>query len=241
MKTANYSKLAFIYDKVMAHVNYKMWAQYVKNIIILYKIKNGSLLDISCGTGKFLKYFPKRKYSLFGSDISLQMLRNTLSESNVSYVQSDARFPPFKNNTFSAVFMLYDSINYLLSDDDVIKTLNRIYELSKSGALFIFDFVTREAVIDYFDDYYESNTWDGLSYERHSWFNAVENLQYNEFTMLYNGESFHEQHIQKIRSLRQWQELIEISLFSSEAVFGDFTFLPPAKKNERIHCVCRKK
>ena len=242
MNSIPYSQLAIIYDKVMFHVNYKMWTEYIFNLLRLSKINIKNVLDLSCGTGKHIQYLQKKKWHITGADLSFAMLRiaQTNLQNATGLVGNDARFCAFKNETFDVVLMLYDSINYMLTEQETLLLLSEVNRVLKRGGIFIFDFVTMRGLKDCYEDYYESNSWDGLAYERHSWFKKEHKIQHNDFLFLYNGHSFKEEHIQKIPDLNEWRNMIKKSEMQLSHEFSNFSLLPPDRKSERIHFVCRK-
>jgi len=138
------------------------------------------------------------------------------------------------------VILLYDSINSIQEDGDVVQLAAEIDRVLKPGGKFVFDVVTRQGLQEHMDDYYETNTWDGIAYQREAWFEAMENIQYNRFTLFFNGEMFQEVHKQKIRSLAEWTQLISTSL-KIDGAYADFSFKPASDASVRIHFLCSKK
>jgi ubiquinone/menaquinone biosynthesis C-methylase UbiE len=243
MKSIPYSQLARIYDKVMSHVNYKMWTSYVKNLFQFADHPVKSLVDLSCGTGKHLTFFAKSKIALAGSDKSLAMLQTAKRKpalKSLPLFTGDVSHIALKSELFDAAIMLYDSINYILQDDQMEKMFDEVSRILKPGGLFIFDVVTEQGLKHCFEDHYESNSWNGLAYQRRSWFDAVKRIQHNEFLFLYNGESHKEEHIQLIRERDEWIRLVEKSRMKLIQEFSNFTFLPADRKSERIHYICKK-
>jgi len=243
MNSIPYSQLAVIYDRVMAHVNYKMWAQHINNLLQFSDIKVRNILDISCGTGKHIKFLTRKNRKISGADISISMLKaaqKNNNHSNTLFVANDVRQTAFKSNGFDAIVMMYDSINYLLKEEEVMLLFDEIHRILKPGGIFIFDFVTEQALIDCYDDYYESNSWDGLAYERRSWFSKKEKLQHNEFIFLFNGKSYKETHMQIVHDLNEWRSLVKKSKMQLSHEFSNFSLLEPDKYSERIHFVCKK-
>ncbi|RMG69283.1 MAG: class I SAM-dependent methyltransferase, partial [Calditrichaeota bacterium] len=74
IRVAPYSVLADIYDRMMAHVNYKRWAFYLEAIFRREGIRAGNLLDIGCGTGKLVWELHRRGWSVAGCDPSPEMI-----------------------------------------------------------------------------------------------------------------------------------------------------------------------
>lgn len=86
------------------------------------------LLDIGCSWGRWSISAARRGWSVVGIDPSLGAImaarRAFHSERHVRFVCGDARFLPFKSNTFDCVFS-YSVIQHL-SEDDVEMTLAEI-------------------------------------------------------------------------------------------------------------------
>lgn len=243
MNSIPYSQLARIYDRVMSHVNYKMWSSYIKNLFQFSDRPVRKLVDLSCGTGKHLSFLKRSTIQVAGADKSTAMLKTAKRKQSlkgVPLIVSDANRTAFKSELFDAVIMLYDSINYLIQEQSVMSLFEEVERILKPGGIFIFDVVTKEGLQNRFEDYYESNSWNGLAYQRRCWFNAADKTQHNEFCFLFNGDSFREEHVQIIREKNEWQTLIEKSRMKLIQEFSNFTFLPADNKSERIHFVCRK-
>ncbi|NOG45259.1 MAG: class I SAM-dependent methyltransferase [Calditrichaeota bacterium] len=244
MFSAPYSQLAQIYDRVMVHVNYKMWASYVKNLYQFAEVKIEKVVDLSCGTGKHISFLLNDNNSFTGADLSRKMVlaakANLKKNNRTSFLVNDARNIALKNQSTDVLLMLYDSINYLLEDLEVESLFNEIYRVLTPGGIFIFDYVTEEGLKECFDGYYESDSWDGMAYERHSNYSQKEKLQYNRFNLLFNGQPFFEEHVQRIRPSAEWKKFIKKSKVHLCAEFSNFSNSKPNIKSQRIHFVCRK-
>lgn len=241
MISAPYSKLARIYDNVMTHVNYPKWAGYVSSLLKNQNIKIDNIIDITCGTGKHLLNMHLNDMQILGSDFSLEMIleaRKNLSGKKVRFITQDVRNIALKEKSVEAVIMLYDSINYLLSEWEVLQVFQEVKRILKKNGIFIFDIVTQEGLRDCFKDYFESDSWGGLAYERHSWYSFKDKIQHNEFLFLYNGKSYKEVHLQKIRTLKKWRTLIAKSNMKLSQEFSNFSKLKANEKSERVHFVC---
>ncbi len=238
--SAPYSMLSQIYDRVMAHVNYKAWAGYVSSLFAFYPGKVKKVADIACGTGKHMGFLKKKDLLVVGLDLSLPMLAEARKSGHNLLAVSDSVALPLRAESQQAVLMLYDSINYLLEEQDIMILFSEVARVLAPRGIFIFDVVTREGVRQCFDNYYESDSWNGLAYERHGWFSQKDNLQYNDFYFLYHGESYKERHVQKIRNDAVWTELIAQSPLNMKAAFENLTHKDARKQSERIHFICAK-
>ena len=148
MLSAPYSKLAKIYDKVMSHVNYVEWAAYVSGLLKIYSRNLEKIIDISCGTGQHLLNIKTNSAKLFGSDNSYNMLlkaRKNIKAESMNFIAQDAKSLALKNESFDAIIMLYDSINYIFIEDEIIQTFNEISRVLTKNGIFIFDIVTQKS------------------------------------------------------------------------------------------------
>ncbi len=244
MNSTPYSQLAQIYDKVMAHVNYKMWAEYIKRLYHFTDSKIDRTVDLSCGTGKHISFLSHKRGSFIGADYSQQMIfvaRSNLSQKRQTLLfVNDARYIALKTQSVNIVLMLYDSVNYLLEDSDVINLFSEVCRILAPGGIFIFDFVTESGLEECFDGYYETDSWDGIAYERQSQYSKKEKIQYNKFNFLFNGEPFFEEHIQRIRTSEEWKDFIAKSKMHLSGEFSNFSMSAPNRQSKRIHFVCKK-
>ncbi len=237
-----YEELAEIYDKIMHHVHYRRWAGYIERLFDYYNAPVERLIDLSCGTGKHLRSMKAKGRKLYGSDLSLSMLkiaRRRRSLQSVPLVCADFAASPFKKNIFDIVLILYDSINYIIDDDEIPKVFAQVKHLLKEDGLFIFDVVTPYACEEFFLDYTERDSCKGMECLRHSWYRKDEQMQYNEFEIIAGEKVYHELHKQKIRKNEEWIEIIRKNNFELIEAFNNFTFIEATQYSERIHFVCR--
>jgi SAM-dependent methyltransferase len=243
-ESAPYDQVAIIYDRMMYHVNYKHWSKYIRNLFFYYPGKVKSIYDLSCGTGRLLPYLKNKKCSIYGSDLSLPMLkmaRKNTGKYNISLWCADARQLPLKKDRFHMALMLYDSMNYIMEETGVVSLLGNVADGLKDNGLFLFDVVTIKGCRDHFNKYYESDSYENIYYVRRSWYGQREGIQYNHFFITRNGINYTELHRQKIRTVKEWEELIENSPFEIINFYDNFSYRPVHKNSERIHILCRKK
>jgi len=238
-----YDYLAEIYDQVMEHVNYKQWAGYIKTIITSEQNQTRCVVDLSCGTGSMLKHLNLKNTKLIGCDLSTSMVKraaNKGGQNGRAFLCADFLTIPFKDASMNVAVALYDSVNYLLTDTQVLQFFNEVNRILKPGGLLIFDAVTPHICKTAFKDYQETQYFnEDEGYERRSWYDAGEQTQYNEFTIQLGDEIVEELHQQKIRRVKEWERLLKKSPLKTESVYANFTFRPVQRKSERAHFVCR--
>ncbi len=100
----------------------------------LKAIRNGSALDVGCGTGLLFKHVAAEAKTVVGVDISGKLLLRAKESArdfrNVHLVQADADHMPFKDNHFSVVF----AFTVLQNMPKPLETLNEIKRVAKLEA-----------------------------------------------------------------------------------------------------------
>ncbi len=240
-----YDRLAPFYDRLMEHVNYKQWARYIGVLLQTYHGRVIDVADLACGTGSFLQRFKKKKRRLYGCDRSQSMVllaQKKLRTAGIQWACCDYSHLPFAENEFDAALILYDSINYLLTESQVQALLNEVRRILRPAGLFIFDAVLPFICREVFDGYNEVHFFDDdHGYERRSWFDEENHVQYNRFRLYNQKEIYEELHKQKIWRLEEWQKILTDAPFYLRAVHGDFTFREVRDKTERVHFILQKK
>ena len=77
--------------------------------IVLAQLKEikGRILDLACGTGRYIEEIIKNDKTVFGVDSSIEMLRNAIKKPLIKgrLVQGDAFCLPFLDETFEGVII----------------------------------------------------------------------------------------------------------------------------------------
>ncbi len=243
-KAAPYEKLAPIYDFMMRHVDYAMWADYVLQIYRKLEFQPDSLLDTSCGTGNFLINMRKFVPKLYGCDGSFSMVKQARKKESLAEIPiwaGDMRRIGLKKNV-DALVCLYDSINYLCTSDEILLALENFYDLTNPGGVLIFDICTIQNSELNFSNYYETKKEKDFAYTRWSHFDHKTQIQYTEFQIKFRGDGtlYHEVHRQRIYHTETFFHLIEKTEWKLVFALDGFSFEPPSHNSNRIHFVLRK-
>lgn len=148
-----FTVIAPYYDTLMSFVNYPAWVTYIGNILALYNKKRKTIFDIACGTGICLELWSKMGYTVFGLDKSMAMLKvckerfTHLQNGSVHLVNGDMRQLGFVNK-IPIITCLYDSLNHLLSVEDLFSCIQSVYDVLETGGVFIFDMNTIHCLRD---------------------------------------------------------------------------------------------
>ena len=137
-----YEAIARVYDKLNSEIDYKAWADFLEKCFDKYlQNKPELVLDLACGTGRMTRELAARGYDMIGVDGSEDMLSEAMysyDRSGILYLLQDMReFELY--GTVGAVVCCLDSINYLLTEDDLKTTFATVHNYLDPDGLFIFD------------------------------------------------------------------------------------------------------
>lgn len=141
-----YTDFAYVYDTFMDNAPYEEWQNILLKILKSHGISRGLLLDLGCGTGTLTELLAAQGYDMIGVDASEEMLEVALEKKaesghDILYLQQDMReFELY--GTVAGIVCVCDSINYLLEDEDIIRTFQLVNNYLDPEGLFIFDFNT---------------------------------------------------------------------------------------------------
>lgn len=148
---------ADIYDLIESEDRYKMFKAHWENVLRGRDIK--SLLDVSIGSGSATLPLAELGVSLFGSDLSENMLANCKRKAEAKGFPLELICCDFRNvsehfdGPFDCVASTCNSLPYV-SNEDVLKTLEQMDSLIRPGGYI----------------YFEIRNWDKILEERKRFF-----------------------------------------------------------------------
>lgn len=130
-----YEALASSYDSQRFDNSYGAFLHKQEKQILdmmLCSRKQNMVLDLGCGTGRFLEY------ARIGLDISKKMLAvSKLKHPVKQLVHAPAQRMPFDNNVFDSIFSFHLFMH--LRKNEIVSILKEVYRVLKPGGYFIFD------------------------------------------------------------------------------------------------------
>ncbi len=145
-----FARFARYYDRfMMRYVDYQGWVNYVEKIFRRwYRREEGeprilprTVLDVACGTGIPTILLAERGYRVIGVDRSQEMLAVLEKKKGnlpVEVVCADIRDFQLPYRVDAAI-SLYDSINYLLTEEDLERCFSCVFRALMPGGVFAFD------------------------------------------------------------------------------------------------------
>lgn len=246
-----YSVLADIYDIVMSDVDYETWADYLDEIILMHQPTARSILELACGTGTIALSLEELDcYKITATDGSPDMIRIAKKKaaeanSNIDFFAMNFLNLSF-NKKFNVIYMVFDSINYLHTEREILQLHQQVKDALNPGGIFVYDFTTprnsRNAIRFLNDD---SKTIDGqFRYHRESSFHAKHRIHTNIFHIERLDEKsgeviekFEEEHQQKIYTLGEMEDIIKKTDFTILQSYDGFKLEPAHKNSLRITMV----
>ncbi len=238
-----YSVLATYYDKLNSGFDYDGYAGMAETLFKRNGVKPGDLvLDLACGTGEVTCRLARRGYDMIGADISPEMLDVARSKArSILWICQDMRcFELY--GTVKAVVCCLDSVNYLLTREDLLACFSTVHNYLEPGGLFLFDVNTKRRFLNVYAnrDYIleDGNVFCGW---RNDYNEKTGVCDFNLTLFVSNNNSI-ERYDEHQRE-RCWSEKTLISLlkkagFTEPEIYSDFDCSPATEGSERIFLAC---
>lgn len=248
---APFTTIAPYYDHLMSFVNYRSWVNHIERIILMHNINEKIIFDIACGTGVCLELWLEKGYKVIGLDASEAMLEvckkrfpaESYRTGKVRLIKGDLRNFSL-DERIPVITCLYDSLNYLLSSEELLSCFKSVYNSLTNNGLFIFDMNTIHALqIEWGNQIFERrdgpihSIWDNTfdSKTRMSTLKLTLNV-YEDGKLI----TLKELHQERAYSLEEIKSLIESVNFDIK-LYRHLTFNPACEFDSRILGVANKR
>ncbi|MGN1022294.1 MAG: class I SAM-dependent DNA methyltransferase [Lachnospiraceae bacterium] len=259
------SGFSAVYDRFMDEVPYDRWAERIRKNLDRYQAKDDTaerkiLVDLGCGTGQMTRRMADFGYDCIGVDLSEEMLsvaenEETAHQRNILYLNQDMRDLDLYG-CVGQVISCCDSVNYLVTEEDMEAMLGRVEKALLPGGLLIFDFNTLHK---YRDTMGEKTITENRVNESFVWENrflekaededggVLTNINVCDVTFyIRQGPSelfrrYVEEHWQRGWTLEEIRALLEKTGFEILEAVDDDTDAPAGENSERVVITARKK
>lgn len=233
-----YTLLTGLYDNLMEYVDYKGWSEYLLDIIEDFEIDNESALELAAGNCKLYKFL-KNAFDLhIVSDLSLPLLKEFTDDSD-NVVCIDMRNIPLKKK-FDFIYCTFDSINYLLTEEDLYKTFKSVHDLLEEDGIFTFDASLENNSLNNVGELNREGTYKDYKYIQISRYDREAKLHTNEFIITGNGEKYVELHEQRVFDFVDYFRILEDAGLRVIECFETFTFEDATPETERAQFIVEK-
>ncbi len=244
-----YKSFAHVYDMFMDNVPYQEWCDYLVSLLKEYGISDGILLDLGCGTGSMTELLSRFGFDMIGVDSSEDMLEVAVEKRedsglDILYLMQDMReFELY--GTVRAAVSVCDSINYILSKEELIQVFSLVNNYLDPKGIFIFDCNTEYKYKTLLADRVIAENREEGSF---IWENEYdEEEQINEYALtLFIKEGrqyskYEEVHYQRCYSVEEITSALQEAGLELLQVYDAFTKEAPRVDSERIYFVAREK
>ena len=235
-----YTRLASIYDRIMDHVDYTAWAEYLVRLFQAYGSDIRRIVEGGCGTGCLMTALEEKGYDVFGFDIAFEMVRNARRKGADPVWSGDLEAFAL-NGKWDAFLVIYDTIQYL-SPAGLRRFLSNVNDAIDPRGLLIFDVVTESHVRRDWQNYTECGRDKEWEWTRRTWYDAEAGLLNTEFEITFFKEMsvFREHHVQTVFSLRDIESFAEAADFRTVGRLDGFTFNRGTEDSDRVHFVFQR-
>lgn len=245
-----YTSFARVYDTFMDNIPYQEWAEYIKGLLQTYEVESGLVLDLGCGTGNLTQILAKSGYDMIGIDNSEDMLEIAMEKKyetnlDILYLLQDMReFELY--GTVKAVVSICDSLNYILSEEELIDVFKLVNNYLDPKGIFIFDLNTKYKYEQILGERVIAENREDCSFIWDNYYDNEERLNEYDLTLFIKEEDdlfrkYQESHYQKAYELDTIRELLLEAGMEFIVAYDAFTRQPPKEDSERIYVIAREK
>ena len=226
-----YTEFATVYDTFMDNVPYEAWKKYLVDILKAEGINDGLLLELGCGTGRMTRLLAAEGYDMIGVDNSEEMLsvarEYTMENTEILYLLQDMReFELY--GTIRAVVSVCDSMNYIMSEEDLRQVFSLVNNYLDPGGIFIFDMNTRYKYEELLGDNSFCETREGSSFIWENYYDEETRINEYDLTLFIPeaGELYRryaETHYQRNYKVEQIVDFLQQAGLVCEGMYDDYT------------------
>jgi SAM-dependent methyltransferase len=155
MSNEIYDRLAEVYDRGgWAEYSNRLFP-YLQEVLRRFRFRKKRMADLACGTGTLALAMSQKGYRVVGVDRSAAMLREARKKArqakvDISFLEQDIRELRLVEPVDLAT-CFFDSINYLLSYQDMVRAFTCVAQALRPDGLFVFDMNTAAGLAAHWD------------------------------------------------------------------------------------------
>jgi len=244
-----YEEYAEVYDRSGQLAFSLKMLSYLEKLLQRHPVQGRTVLELACGTGTVAVALAKAGWKVYAVDLSARMLAQARAKAqeakaHVIWSQQDMRRFVLPERVH-LVTCLYDSLNYMLTSEDLEAVFRRVYAALRPGGLFAFDMNTAWALATlwngetYFNDFGDLAVVFQSKYSeqeqrttvRVTCFQQVRGKLYRKIVEEHTEQAYPPEHVSTL--------LCDVG-FAIEGQYDCFSFSPPTETSMRIMWVARR-
>lgn len=245
----SYTSFAQVYDTFMDNLPYKKGCDYLCRLLAEYRITDGLLTELGCGTGTLTELLADRGFDMIGIDNSPDMLelameKRVTSGHDILYLLQDMReFELY--GTVRGIISFCDSINYITDPQDLLTVFRLVNNYLDPEGIFIFDFHTRHYYEDILGESTIAEDREDVSFIWDNYFDVESQIHEFGLSIFVQEENdlyrkYEEEHYQRAYSLEEIRELLAQAGLIFLDAYDELSFEHPNKDSTRIHVIARE-
>ncbi len=235
-----------MYDVLTEDVDYDSNVKYLEHILEKHlAFKPHLIAELACGTGNITKRLADKGYDVIGIDLAEDMLNVAREKCDDSVLLLNQDMTDFElYGTVDAVLCLLDSVNYIESEEKLLKMFRLVENYLEFGGVFVFDinsgYKLREVLSN---NTFVRETEKVVSVWENEQDEGCVHFYLNFFLETDNGmyRRFYEEHTEYVYEIDKIVFLLEKAGFINITCYAENTFNAPDAKTERIYFVANKK
>lgn len=213
------------------------------------KEERNLILDLGCGTGTLTELLAEKGYDMIGVDSSADMLelamekRDSMGHETLYLLQDMRELELY--GTVGTVVSVCDSLNYILSEEELLQVFRLVENYLFPEGIFIFDFNTVYKYAEVIGDVTIAENREACSFIWENTYYPEEALNEYEVTVFVRDgqedlyRKFSETHYQRGYTEEQMRRLLAAAGMQTELVLDADTLKAASKTSERIYIVAR--
>ena len=229
----DYDRFARVYNQHWGNTFTALGIQVMEILLLPHLPAKASILDLCCGTGQLAQVLAARGYHVTGLDGSEDMIRYARENApDVEFTVGDARTFELPH-AYHAVISTFDSLNHIMTLEDLTSVFNHVYTALREGGRFLFDLNMEEGYKITWDDNFGIVEDDHVCVVRTN-YDQTERIARFETTLFYLNEEWQRSDITltqrcysevEVRSALMTAGFIDINAYAhtEEWVLGELT------------------
>lgn len=245
-----YQEFAGVYDSLSGDSHSLRMVPYTQRIMRRFRVLGSEGMDLCCGTGSATLLLSEAGYRMTGVDGSEMMLKHARSKARAE--NNSTKFihgilPDFtgaprlrKSESFDFVVSYYDSLNYLLTEDDLLGAFENVAKLLRPSGLFVFDMNTDEALKTIWGAQVYADAEDDVAWIwKNQYYAKAKMADARTIFFARQGKSdnwrrFEEVHTERAYKISVIRRLLRKAGFEFKAAYRCFSFATAKENDDRI-------